>query len=703
MTLFIVLTNQVIMRVSGLALMTDQAVAVVLSPALLLWEAEPVIGGRKVGRYLDMAAREWNLFFKDNINNRLSGDYVQHIFNFLNGQNQTLRKLADQKISSNFGYHLNRSEACDKFFGRFSIRKTLDGSENKHFSELKPNPNLGSPFSLHKKTPNKSPFVKSSCNNNTTDSPPSDVCSRGPANLIKQVFGPSKDDFEPEAEILPLFGFQIGSRSIGGGQGDKLVCKIGRRFISVSWAPNHCLFLTAKDLSAVILSPEASPSPELNLFLSSAGCLQVLKISQTVKKIPHTAFSSKSPANQKKIVLKLRDFTPDMRENLWKSFDKSMDTRYCEVIPTFGNLLSFGIVDFEQAFTDPGVRVLQMKILNKYDDEDDRSSRSSSGFDFSRSGHSEADDADSGSAGSYQGSPAKSSCDSDDDDWVTKRIKTIINEKITASLLNELLSNIEEKAEKRMFVDSIVDEMLEDVVTTSSWKTRKLHLENSQKIGGKDFDNLNFSHLPELHNEEPEPVAKKPKISTAPNFVDPSSNSINNNFHPSSQIKTPIPHDINVHKFTTPYKSQLNSKDNKGDVTTCKPQAVKKQDIIDLTKSLSDSSCCDDCRYVTRMHKVRMLTGKYKCKCHPCVLRQEVIRLGRTDPFKIIKINDFMGPGDYWSQPWLVDLYEDIIKGCSGLTQDRIYEMTGSYEILGKSKIYGRKKKEQEYARLSQK
>ena len=110
MTLFIVLTKQVIMRVSGLALMTDQAVAVVLSPALLLWEAEPVIGGRKVGRYLDMAAREWNLFFKDNINNRLNGDYVQHIFNFLNGQNQTLRKLADQKISSNFGYHLNRSD-----------------------------------------------------------------------------------------------------------------------------------------------------------------------------------------------------------------------------------------------------------------------------------------------------------------------------------------------------------------------------------------------------------------------------------------------------------------------------------------------------------------------------------------------------------------------------------------------------------------
>ena len=165
----------------------------------------------------------------------------------------------------------------------------------------------------------------------------------------------------------------------------------------------------------------------------------------------------------------------------------------------------------------------------------------------------------------------------------------------------------------------------------------------------------------------------------------------------------PIPHDKKVHKFTTPYKSQLNSKDNNDGVSNCKTQGEKKQDIIDLTKSRSDSCCCDDCRYVTRKHKVRMLTGKYKCKCHPCVLRQEVIRLGRTDPFKIIKINDFKGPGDYWSQPWLVEFYEDIIKGCSGLTQEKIYQMTGSHEILGKSKIYGRKKKEQEEARLSQK
>ena len=678
-------------RVSGLALMTDQAVAEVLSPALLLWEAEPAIGGRKVGRYLDMAAKEWNLFFKDNLNNSLiSGEYVKCIFNFLHRQNQTLRKLADQKISSNFGYHLNRSEACDKFFGRFSIRKTLDGSENKYFSELKPGPSPGSPFTIHKKTPNKSPFVKSPSNNNTTDSPSSKVWTHRKVEIFKQVFGPSEDDFEPESETLPLSSFQIGSYEIGGSPGNKLSCKIGSYFISVSWAPNHCLFLTAKDLNAVILSPETLALPELNLFLSSAGCLQVLKISQTVKRIPHTSFSNKSPANQKKIVLNIRILTPDMRESLRKSFEKSMGLRYCEVIPTFGKLLSFGIVDFEQAFTDPGVRVLPMKILNKYDDDEDEDRRSFS----SRSGYNE--DSYSRSSGSDQGSPT-SGCDSDHEDWIAKRIKDIVNKKIAASILNDLLSKIEGNAEKRMSVDSIVDTMLEEVVLTSMWKKRKLHPESSphpfpEYVVNKDF-NLNFSHFPStLYNEDP--VAKKLKMSFAQDFVDPISHSINNNLYPSSQVKSPIPKDMKVHKFTTPNQSPLNSKDINKD--------EKKQDIIDLTKSIS--GCCDDCRYVTRMHKVRMMTGKYKCKCHPCFLRQEALRLGRTDPFKIIKINEFKGPGDYWSQPWLAELYEDINKGCSGLTQEKIFEMTGSYEVMRRSRIYEKMKREQEeLARLTHK
>ena len=90
------LTNQVIMRVSGLALMTDQAVAAVLSPALLLWEAETVIGGRKVERYIDMAAREWNFLCKEISNNSLRGEDVERIEI---GNVDLLRETAVIKVS----------------------------------------------------------------------------------------------------------------------------------------------------------------------------------------------------------------------------------------------------------------------------------------------------------------------------------------------------------------------------------------------------------------------------------------------------------------------------------------------------------------------------------------------------------------------------------------------------------------------------
>ena len=65
--------------------------------------------------------------------------------------------------------------------------------------------------------------------------------------------------------------------------------------------------------------------------------------------------------------------------------------------------------------------------------------------------------------------------------------------------------------------------------------------------------------------------------------------------------------------------------------------------------------------------------------------------MGRTDPFKVTKITEFKDPRDYWSQPWLQDLYEDILKGYSDLTQEKIFEMTGSNEIMKMSRIYERK------------
>ena len=67
----------------------------------------------------------------------------------------------------------------------------------------------------------------------------------------------------------------------------------------------------------------------------------------------------------------------------------------------------------------------------------------------------------------------------------------------------------------------------------------------------------------------------------------------------------------NLIPFNNNLKSPQISKGIKGEVSGSKSPKVK-EDVIDLTKSKSDAGCCDDCRYVTKMHKARMLTGKYK-------------------------------------------------------------------------------------------
>ncbi len=201
-------------------------------------------------------------------------------------------------------------------------------------------------------------------------------------------------------------------------------------------------------------------------------------------------------------------------------------------------------------------------------------------------------------------------------------------------------------------------------------------LKNSWKSLKKDPKALSYDlsqMCSDLYTYSEEPVAKKPKITAAPISANLNS-STNNNLNSSNNI----------------LKSLQISKGIKGEVSSSK-SLKEKEDVIDLTKSKSDVGCCDECRFVTKMHKARMLTGKYKCKCHPCVLRQQALSLGRTDPFKVTKITEFKDPRDYWSQPWLQDLYEDILKGYSDLTQEKIFEMTGSNEIMKMSRIYERK------------
>ena len=103
--------------------------------------------------------------------------------------------------------------------------------------------------------------------------------------------------------------------------------------------------------------------------------------------------------------------------------------------------------------------------------------------------------------------------------------------------------------------------------------------------------------------------------------------------------------------------------------------------IVDLTRNDSSGSnaiCdCDDCLFITSAHKRRILTGKYKCKCHPCVLRINVLKERRTDPFIINTLEDFKGGFvSYWNQPWVNDMFLDLMEG--KMTMDMAIKLTGS-------------------------
>ena len=122
------------------------------------------------------------------------------------------------------------------------------------------------------------------------------------------------------------------------------------------------------------------------------------------------------------------------------------------------------------------------------------------------------------------------------------------------------------------------------------------------------------------------------------------------------------------------------------------------RDCIDLTKEDSvgdkmqskrsdgNSCCCDDCVYMTKTHKKRMLKGKFKCSCHPCKLRKELLLSRRTDPYQVVQLQDYKEKGDYWTQSWIGDLYVDIYDGKIDLQMAK--ELTGSKLVETKFKKY---------------
>ena len=194
------------------------------------------------------------------------------------------------------------------------------------------------------------------------------------------------------------------------------------------------------------------------------------------------------------------------------------------------------------------------------------------------------------------------------------------------------------------------------------------------------------------------PIVKRPRISISQNiFEEPPKNYQNNNELPRKKIlirnidaidpKNSDTNDfkkmrkeINDIKIKTVH--ELN-KDQTKDEKTSKKMKPPIENVIDLTKSCSDgSNCnCDDCKFVTESHKKRILTGKFKCKCHPCQLRQIVLKERKTDPFKVVKLAKYKGGSiSFWRESWIDDMFSDIFMGKMSL--EEATKMVGSSLIV---------------------
>ena len=114
--------------------------------------------------------------------------------------------------------------------------------------------------------------------------------------------------------------------------------------------------LTSIELTAVILSPAGNP-PTLFLFLSTAGVLKFMEVITKVPRIPPSVFNDKTPAS-KRLIFALSKLEPVTKEVIQKTISGIMKVDFAEVLVTFGQLLSYGVVDYKRAFFDKSVQIL---------------------------------------------------------------------------------------------------------------------------------------------------------------------------------------------------------------------------------------------------------------------------------------------------------------------------------------------------------
>jgi len=733
-------------RIVPLTVITDQIIAAYVSPDLSMINFS---ADKMPSIYAERVAKEWNDVFKNiniakaNGNCKISKSCMESMLSFLQRQYRKLVQLKNENefIAQAFLTCINKNQASDECFWNYklvSIEGKCDPRPGARHTKIQTKMDRIDPIFMPHSDPDvEANEVPKGCGDSADSRSPSQLSLVGPPlppdpspgarqktrqEWIDLIFG-SRGDPDVEANEEPKScsdggdsrstsklslvksyknnNFEHGPNSQEYKSGVaipisslkissyllphllQLETKIGNSFLGVLIGDEY-LELTAKDLSAGILSPMGT-SPALFLYLSAAGVLKLMGIIMKVPGIPHSVFNDNAPAS-KKLVFNISKLKTNVRNALHSTIrDKMKVENYVEVISTFGQLLSYGLVDYKRAFYDQSVRIMEAKVR----------------VDF--------------------GSPLRSVSSSNESVEIVKQLLGEVlddesfgmssSERVVKTFLEELLENIitectvgeQFKEDKRLQqvlqnafqlnidsghskrgigLTSLFDQALNMIfIEKKSNIQSKLSSPTHPTIivDGKEITFVSSDHK-RLFDQLNGNMLRKTGISESVvrlvlklkwNKMKPTKPSASTSQNPAKKIKLDnekiVPRCLNNNIVKTEKKLPLKLKKEAVSVIDLTAEDEDEDDVAILKKKCKYLCDCDECKHVTAGHKIRSIGGfiKIKCRCHPCTIRTEVKEMGfQTDPFQVVKMKPDMTCAEtlrFWTRPWLDNLFADIV------------------------------------------
>jgi len=684
-------------RLVPLTVITDQIIAAYVSPDLSMINFS---ADKMPSIYAERVAKEWNDVFKNiniakaNGNCKISKSCMESMLSFLQRQYRKLVQLKNENefIAQAFLTCINKNQASDECFWNYklvSIEGKCDPRPGARHTKIQTKMDRIDPHSYPDVEENEEP---KSCSDG------GDSRSTSKLSLVKSYknnnfeHGPNSQEYKSGVAI-PISSLKISSYLLP--HLLRLETKIGNSFLGVLIGDEY-LELTAKDLSAGILSPMGT-SPALFLYLSAAGVLKLMGIIMKVPGIPHSVFNDNAPAS-KKLVFNISKLKTNVRNALHSTIrDKMKVENYVEVISTFGQLLSYGLVDYKRAFYDQSVRIMEAKVR----------------VDF--------------------GSPLRSVSSSNESVEIVKQLLGEVlddesfemssSERIVKTFLEELLENIitecivgeQFKEDKRLQqvlqnafqlnIDSGHSKRGIGLISLFDQAFNMIFIEKKSNIqsklsspthptiivDGKEITFVSSDHK-RLFDQLNGNMLRKTGISESVvrlvlklkwNKMKPTKPSASTSQNPAKKIKLDnekivprclnnnIVSDSNEKKLEVEVKAEkklpLKLKKKAVSVIDLTAEDEDEDDVAILKKKCKYLCDCDECKHVTAGHKIRSIGGfiKIKCRCHPCTIRTEVKEMGfQTDPFQVVKMKPDMTCAEtlrFWTRPWLDNLFADIV------------------------------------------